>query len=228
MAKARELKGRIRSVQNTRKITRTMEMVATSKLKRAQDRVAAARPYAERLGQVIGLAVGVGVTLLLYPDAEDFIAPFLGCLYAGVIAVPAYPPRPKRLGHLVSIAADAGISILEVPRLGCINIHASLLPKYRGAAPMSKLEYGSVLAASRGLICANSPCSGAGWVAQAASNTAAMANRGRRAFICILRQAGPAIIAVVAVAGGRAGRGPVRHRLRPGWLQRSANRRNGG
>src|SRR5690606_33345771 len=53
MAKARELKGRIRSVQNTRKITRTMEMVATSKLKRAQDRVAAARPYAERLEEVI-------------------------------------------------------------------------------------------------------------------------------------------------------------------------------
>src|ERR1700756_1256955 len=53
MAKGRELKGRIRSVQNTRKITRTMEMVATSKLKRAQDRVAAARPYAERLGDVV-------------------------------------------------------------------------------------------------------------------------------------------------------------------------------
>ena len=53
MAKARELKGRIRSVQNTRKITRTMEMVATSKLKRAQDRVHAARPYAERLADVI-------------------------------------------------------------------------------------------------------------------------------------------------------------------------------
>ncbi|HEX5727101.1 MAG TPA: ATP synthase F1 subunit gamma, partial [Longimicrobiaceae bacterium] len=53
MAKARELKGRIRSVQNTRKITRTMEMVATSKLKRAQERVEAARPYAERLAAVI-------------------------------------------------------------------------------------------------------------------------------------------------------------------------------
>jgi F-type H+-transporting ATPase subunit gamma len=53
MAKARELKGRIRSVQNTRKITRTMEMVSTSKLKRAQDRVDAARPYAESLEAVI-------------------------------------------------------------------------------------------------------------------------------------------------------------------------------
>jgi F-type H+-transporting ATPase subunit gamma len=53
MAKGRELKGRIKSVEGTRKITRTMEMVATSKLKRAQDRVVAARPYATSLAQVI-------------------------------------------------------------------------------------------------------------------------------------------------------------------------------
>jgi F-type H+-transporting ATPase subunit gamma len=53
MAKGRELKGRIKSVENTRKITRTMEMVATSKMKRAQDRVVAARPYARTLGEVI-------------------------------------------------------------------------------------------------------------------------------------------------------------------------------
>ncbi len=53
MAKGRELKGRIKSVENTRKITRTMEMVATSKMKRAQDRVVAARPYAAALGEVM-------------------------------------------------------------------------------------------------------------------------------------------------------------------------------
>jgi F-type H+-transporting ATPase subunit gamma len=53
MAKSRQLKGRIRSVQNTRKITKTMELVATSKLKRAQDRVVAARPYAQALREVI-------------------------------------------------------------------------------------------------------------------------------------------------------------------------------
>ena len=53
MAKGRELKGRIRSIENTRKITRTMEMVATSKMKRAQDRVQAARPYAASLAEVI-------------------------------------------------------------------------------------------------------------------------------------------------------------------------------
>ena len=53
MAKGRELKGRIKSVENTRKITRTMEMVATSKMKRAQDRVVSARPYANALTDVI-------------------------------------------------------------------------------------------------------------------------------------------------------------------------------
>jgi F-type H+-transporting ATPase subunit gamma len=53
MAKGRQLKGRIRSVQNTRKITKTMELVATSKLKRAQDRVIAARPYADALREVL-------------------------------------------------------------------------------------------------------------------------------------------------------------------------------
>lgn len=53
MAKAQELKGRIGSVRNTRKITRTMEMVATSKLKRARDRMQGARPYADRLAEVI-------------------------------------------------------------------------------------------------------------------------------------------------------------------------------
>jgi F-type H+-transporting ATPase subunit gamma len=53
MAKGRELKGRIKSVENTKKITRTLEMVATSKMKRAQERVHAARPFADVLTEVI-------------------------------------------------------------------------------------------------------------------------------------------------------------------------------
>jgi F-type H+-transporting ATPase subunit gamma len=53
VAKSRALKGRIRSVQNTRKITRTMELVSASKLKRATDRVVAARPYTKALTEVI-------------------------------------------------------------------------------------------------------------------------------------------------------------------------------
>ena len=54
MAKPRELRRRIRSVESTRKITKTMEMVATSKLKRATDRVHSARPFAAALAEVIG------------------------------------------------------------------------------------------------------------------------------------------------------------------------------
>jgi F-type H+-transporting ATPase subunit gamma len=53
VAGSREVKRRIKSVENTRQITRTMELVATSKLKRATDRVYAARPYAEALDEIV-------------------------------------------------------------------------------------------------------------------------------------------------------------------------------
>jgi F-type H+-transporting ATPase subunit gamma len=62
MSKTRELKRRIRSIGKTRQITKTMEMVSTSKLKRATDRVHAARPYAERLAAVIGRLVDPQLT----------------------------------------------------------------------------------------------------------------------------------------------------------------------
>ena len=53
MAGARDVKRRIKSVENTRQITRTRELVATSKLKKATDRVRAARPYADSLAQIV-------------------------------------------------------------------------------------------------------------------------------------------------------------------------------
>jgi len=58
MAKTRALRRRIRSIESTRQVTRTMEMVSTSKLKRAQERVVGARPYAQALGEVIGDLLG--------------------------------------------------------------------------------------------------------------------------------------------------------------------------
>jgi F-type H+-transporting ATPase subunit gamma len=89
MAKGRELKGRIKSVENTRKITRTMEMVATSKMKRAQDRVVAARPYANALTEVI--------SSLYSPDlAERF--PLL-----------RQPAQPKRVA-LVVLTSNRGLA----------------------------------------------------------------------------------------------------------------------
>lgn len=53
MAKTREIKRRIKSVDNTRQITKTMEMVAAAKIKRAQDRIEAARPYAFQMMEVL-------------------------------------------------------------------------------------------------------------------------------------------------------------------------------
>jgi F-type H+-transporting ATPase subunit gamma len=53
MQKARDIRRRIRSVQSTRQITHTMEMVAASKMRRAQERVQATRPYAAKLTEVI-------------------------------------------------------------------------------------------------------------------------------------------------------------------------------
>jgi F-type H+-transporting ATPase subunit gamma len=53
MQKARDIRRRIGSIQSTRQITHTMEMVAASKLRRAQDRVRAARPYAAKMAEVI-------------------------------------------------------------------------------------------------------------------------------------------------------------------------------
>ncbi|WP_128254550.1 F0F1 ATP synthase subunit gamma [Falsirhodobacter deserti] len=54
MPSLKDLKNRIGSVKNTRKITKAMQMVAAAKLRRAQDAAEAARPYAERMNAVMG------------------------------------------------------------------------------------------------------------------------------------------------------------------------------
>jgi len=57
MATLRDIKNRIGSVQSTRQITRTMEMVSTAKLKKAQTRIESARPYALAMAEVLGNVV---------------------------------------------------------------------------------------------------------------------------------------------------------------------------
>jgi 8-amino-7-oxononanoate synthase len=55
--------------------------------------------------------------LLLYPSGLDFIAAFMGCLYGGAIAVPAYPPRKNRsVERIETIAADARASVALTTR----------------------------------------------------------------------------------------------------------------
>ncbi|HEY6409929.1 MAG TPA: ATP synthase F1 subunit gamma [Ktedonobacteraceae bacterium] len=71
MASTREIRRRIKSVKNTAQITKAMQMVASSKMRRAQERVHQARPYAEqiralvsRLANAVGGDIGEGVSLL--------------------------------------------------------------------------------------------------------------------------------------------------------------------
>ena len=52
MAAGKEIRGKIKSVENTKKITKAMEMVAASKMRKAQERMRAARPYSEKIRQV--------------------------------------------------------------------------------------------------------------------------------------------------------------------------------
>jgi F-type H+-transporting ATPase subunit gamma len=87
-AQQREIQQRIRTVQSTRKITRAMEMIAASRIVRAQRRVAAARPYAEKITRVVGNLVAGGAT--------DH--PLLRTR-----------PRIRRVG-LVVLAADRGLA----------------------------------------------------------------------------------------------------------------------
>src|SRR2546425_4999582 len=69
----RILRRRIRSVQSTKKITRAMELIAASRIVKAQARVAAARPYSEQITEVIRNLAGGGAGLkhpLLQPREE--------------------------------------------------------------------------------------------------------------------------------------------------------------
>ena len=54
MATLRDIQRRIRSVQSTQKITRAMKLVAAAKLRRVQERILAARPYAAKMGELLG------------------------------------------------------------------------------------------------------------------------------------------------------------------------------
>ncbi len=61
--------------------------------------------------------------LLIYPPGLEFIAAFFGCLYAGVVAVPAYPPRRNQsLSRLQSIVADAGATIALTTKTTLSNV----------------------------------------------------------------------------------------------------------
>jgi F-type H+-transporting ATPase subunit gamma len=87
MANLKEIRTKIGSVKSTQKITRAMEMVAASKLRRTQDRMAATRPYADKIRTVIGH---------LYNANPEYKHPFL------------VEREVKRIGYIV-ITSDRGL-----------------------------------------------------------------------------------------------------------------------
>ncbi|MBB1472991.1 F0F1 ATP synthase subunit gamma [Luteimonas sp. MC1782] len=89
MAGGREIKTKIKSVQNTRKVTRALEMVSASKIRKAQERMKASRPYARAMKQMIGH---------LAQANSEFQHPFL-----------VERADPKRVGYII-VSSDRGLA----------------------------------------------------------------------------------------------------------------------
>ncbi|MCC5869555.1 MAG: F0F1 ATP synthase subunit gamma [Gammaproteobacteria bacterium] len=104
MSGTKEIRGKIKSVKNTQKITKAMEMVAASKMRKAQDRMEAGRPYALRMQRVIGH---------LAEANPDYRHPFL------------VSRDVKRVGYIV-VSTDRGLA-------GGLNVNLfrRLLPELR-------------------------------------------------------------------------------------------------
>jgi F-type H+-transporting ATPase subunit gamma len=89
MAGGREIKTKIKSVQNTRKVTRALEMVSASKIRKAQERMKASRPYARAMKQVIGH---------LAQANSEFHHPYL-----------VERPSIRRVGYVI-VSSDRGLA----------------------------------------------------------------------------------------------------------------------
>ena len=88
MAGGREIKTKIKSVQNTRKVTRALEMVSASKIRKAQERMKSSRPYARLMRQVIGHIAKAN---------SEYVHPFL-----------AEREQVKRIGYVI-VSTDRGL-----------------------------------------------------------------------------------------------------------------------
>ena len=90
MSSGKEIRTKIKSVQNTRKITKAMEMVAASKMRKAQERMQHARPYADKIRQL--------AANLSQANVADYRHPFV-----------VRKPEGKKIG-LILITSDKGLS----------------------------------------------------------------------------------------------------------------------
>ncbi|HNX24678.1 MAG TPA: ATP synthase F1 subunit gamma, partial [Spirochaetota bacterium] len=75
MANQRDIKRRIKSVGNTKKITSTMEMVATSKMKKVQDRLSQSKPYEHKVNEIIKNLMAAGFSTIQHPLFREVAQP---------------------------------------------------------------------------------------------------------------------------------------------------------
>src|SRR5438876_2383645 len=95
MANILDIRRRIRSVINTRQITRAMKMVSAARLRRAQERALASRPYAQMLTNVLK-------SLVSRADIYDSVT--------GELLHPLLEKRPERNVHLIIVTGDKGLA----------------------------------------------------------------------------------------------------------------------
>ena len=88
MASGKEIRTQIKSIQNTQKITKAMEMVAASKMRRAQERMAQNRPYATKMREIVGHIASADI---------EYRHPYL-----------VDRKNPKRVGYIV-VSTDRGL-----------------------------------------------------------------------------------------------------------------------
>src|ERR1700680_3880562 len=116
MASLRDLRRRIRSVKNTQKITKAMELVAAAKMRRAQERVEAARPYAAEINNVIAD---------LFKREPEYKHPYLEV-------------REVRKRLVVLVTSDRGL----VGALNSNNIRLALREMNQSPSPASVITIG--------------------------------------------------------------------------------------
>ena len=123
MPSYRQVKRRIRSVQNTAKITNALQLVAASKMRRAQQRAAAAKPYAERMRAVLGnLAAQVGTA----GPGDEAIHPLL----------------ERRLGNRVTVLVVSPMRGLSGGLPGNVNRRVLQTIREQGEAPVQIIAVG--------------------------------------------------------------------------------------
>ncbi|MFM2343401.1 MAG: synthase gamma chain [Pseudomonadota bacterium] len=88
MAGNKEIRNKIKSVQNTRKITKAMEMVAASKMRKAQERMRSARPYASKIKEM--------VMQLMQVNEHEYVHPFMQV-------------RPVKKVGIIAVSTDKGL-----------------------------------------------------------------------------------------------------------------------